>query len=61
MGAKVSYYSMVNSNAHQQLYSDHESILAVESLYVKTDYFNALDQLKEFRQSHRFYFWVHWL
>ena len=46
------YHTIVwlDSNAHQQPYSDYESILAVEEFTsIKTDCFNAFDQLKEYQ------------
>ena len=46
------YHTIVwlDSNAHQQPYSDYESILAVEEFTsIKIDCFNAFDQLKEYQ------------
>ena len=46
------YHTIVwlDSNAHQQPYSDYESVLAVEEFTsIKTDCFNAFDQLKEYQ------------
>ena len=49
MVAKVSHHRMVRFNAHQQPILI-TSILAVEEFTsIKTDYFNAFDQLKEYQ------------